>query len=103
LEKEVEANGAQLAVLIIPAAPQTVPPQEGKEWYCDVPNDELTSFLDEAGIPYLDMLPAFREEALVGNGPYYFEKDFHMNTLGHDLTSDLLYQFVDETFVTTDN
>ena len=103
LEKEVEANGAQLAVLIIPAAPQIVPPAEGAEWYCDVPNDELTSFLDEAGIPYLDMLPAFREEALAGNGPYYFEKDFHMNTLGHDLTSDLLYQFVDETFVTTDN
>ncbi len=103
LDKEVEANGAQLAVLIIPAAPQIVPPAEGAEWYCDVPNDELTSFLDEAGIPYLDMLPAFREEALAGNGPYYFEKDFHMNVLGHDLTADLLYQFVDETFVTTDN
>lgn len=103
LEKEVEANGAHLAVLIIPAAPQIVPPQEGEEWYCDVPNDQLTTFLDEAGIPYLDMLPAFREEALAGNGPYYFEKDFHMNALGHDLTSDMLYQFVDETFVTADN
>jgi hypothetical protein len=103
LEKEVEANGAHLAVLIIPAAPQIVPPAEGAEYYCDVPNDELTAFLDEAGIPYLDMLPAFREEARAGNGPYYFEKDFHMNALGHDLTSDLLYQFVDETFVTTDN
>ncbi len=103
LEKEVAANGAQLAVLIIPAAPQIVPPQEGDEWYCDVPNDELTAFLDEAGIPYLDMLPAFRDEALAGNGPYYFEKDFHMNALGHDLTSDLLYQFVDETFVAADN
>ena len=103
LDKEVEANGAQLAVLIIPAAPQIVPPQEGETWYCDVPNDRLTAFLDEAGIPYLDMLPAFREEALAGNGPYYFEKDFHMTALGHDLTSDLLYQFVDETFVTADN
>ena len=103
LEKEVEANGAQLAVLIIPAAPQIVPPQEGEEWYCDVPNDQLTAFLDEAGIPYLDMLPAFRDEALAGNGPYYFERDFHMNALGHGLTSDLLYQFVDETFVTADN
>ncbi|MAT99379.1 MAG: hypothetical protein CL608_19745 [Anaerolineaceae bacterium] len=103
LEKEVEANGAQLAVLVIPAAPQIVPPQEGKEWYCDVPNDQLAAFLDEAGIPYLDMLPTFREEALAGNGPYYFEKDFHMNALGHELTSDLLYQFVDETFVSADN
>lgn len=103
LEKEVEANGAELAVLIIPAAPQIVPPEADAEWYCDVPNDRLTAFLEDAGIPYLDMLPAFREEALDGNGPYYFEKDFHMNTLGHDLTTDLLYQFVDETFVNADN
>jgi hypothetical protein len=103
LEKEVAANGAQLAVLIIPAAPQIVPPQDGAEWYCDVPNERLTSFLDDSGIPYLDMLPAFREEAVAGNGPYYFERDFHMNTLGHDLTSELLYEFVDETFVNADN
>lgn len=103
LEKEVEANGAQLAVLIIPAAPQIVPPEADAEWYCDVPNDQLTAFLDEAGIPYLDMLPAFREEALAGGGPYYFERDFHMNALGHDLASDLLYQFVDENLVTTEN
>jgi lysophospholipase L1-like esterase len=103
LEKEVEANGAQLAVLIIPAAPQIVPPAAGEAWYCDVPNDQLAAFLDEAGIPYLDMLPAFREEALAGGGPYYFERDFHMNALGHDLTSDLLYKFVDENLVTTDN
>lgn len=103
LEKEVEANGAQLAVLLIPAAPQIVPPEADGEWYCDVPNDRLTTFLDEVGIPYLDMLPAFREEALAGNGPYYFERDFHMNSLGHDFTSELLYQFVDETFVPADN
>ena len=103
LNKEVEDNGAQLAVLIIPAAPQIVPPAEGEEWYCDVPNDRLTAFLDENSIPYLDMLPDFREEALAGNGPYYFERDFHMNNLGHDLASDLLYEFVDETFVAADN
>ena len=99
MQKEVEANGAEFAVLVIPAAPQLVPPQgDGEEWYCDVPNDRLTAFLDSAGIPYLDMLPQFREEALAGNGPYYFERDFHMNELGHDLASDLLYQFVNETF-----
>lgn len=103
LEKEVEANGAQLVVLIIPAAPQTVPPQADAAWYCDVPNDRLDTFLDEAGIPYLDMLPGFREAALAGGGPYYFEKDFHMTALGHDLTSDLLYQFVDENLITADN
>ena len=103
LQEEVEANGAQLAVLVIPAAPQVAPPAGNAEWYCNAPNDELTAFLDEVGIPYLDMLPSFREEALAGNGPYYFERDFHMNAMGHDLTSDLLYQFVDETFVRADN
>jgi hypothetical protein len=103
LQQEVEANGAQFAVLVIPASPQIALPKEDAEWYCDTPNEVLTSFLDEAGIPYLDMLPIFREEALSGGGPYYFERDFHMNTQGHNLASDLLYQFVDETFVTADN
>lgn len=103
LEKEVEANGAQLAVLIIPAAPQSDPPEGDAEWYCDAPNDRLTGFLADAGIPYLDMLPRFREEALAGGGPYYFERDFHMNLQGHNLSTELLYQFVDETFVTADN
>lgn len=103
LQQEVEANGAQFAVLIIPAAPQIVPPDGDAEWYCNVPNDRLTAFLDEAGILYLDMLPAFREEAVAGNGPYYFERDFHMTTLGHDLTSDLLYEFVDGTLMNADN
>ena len=103
LEKEVEANNAQLAVLLIPAAPQIVPPAEDAEWYCDVPNDHLTAFLDEAGIPYLDMLPMFREETVADGGPYYFERDFHMNEQGHDLAAELLYQFVDETFIAADN
>ena len=105
LQKEVEANDAQLAVLIIPAAPQIVPPEANRdgEWYCNLPNERLASFLDEAGIPYLDMLPMFRDEALAGGGPYYFERDFHMNTTGHDLTSDLLYEFIDENFVSANN
>lgn len=103
LQSEVEANGAQLAVMIIPAAPQIVPPDGDAEWYCNPPNEVLGTFLDEAGIPYLDMLPAFREEALDGGGPYYFERDFHMNAIGHDLTTNLLHQFVDENFVNTDN
>lgn len=103
LEKETAANGAELAVLIIPAAPQIVPPEGDADWYCDVPNARLTEFLDEAGIPYLDMLPNFREAALAGGGPFYFERDFHMNAQGHVLSSQLLYQFVDETFVGADN
>lgn len=103
LQKEVEANGAQLAVLLIPAAPQITPPQGDAEWYCNVPNDQLTAFLTEAGIPHLDMLPMFREASLAGGGPYYFERDFHMNAQGHLLASDLLHQFVDETFVIANN
>ncbi|MCC6603671.1 MAG: hypothetical protein IT327_10695 [Anaerolineae bacterium] len=103
LEKETAANGAQLAVLIIPAAPQVVPPEGDADWYCDVPNDRLTAFLDEAGVPYLDMLPGFREAALAGGGPYYFERDFHMTVAGHSLSSELLYQFVDETLADADN
>jgi hypothetical protein len=49
------------------------------------------------------MLPMFREETVADGGPYYFERDFHMNKQGHDLAAELLYQFVDETFIAADN
>jgi hypothetical protein len=53
MHAEVEESGAEFAVLLIPAAPQIVPPaQPDGEWYCDQPNLEMTTFLEEAEIPY---------------------------------------------------
>jgi hypothetical protein len=74
--------------------PQLIPPAEGQEWYCERPNEELNTFLDEAGIPYLDLLEPFREHILSGGDPLYFETDFHMNTAGHQMAGELLARFM---------
>lgn len=99
MRAEVEASGAELAVLVIPASPQVVPPADGVSWYCDRPNIELTSFLQDEGIPYLDMLEAFRENSLQGGPTLYYQRDFHMNADGHRLAGELLNQFVKGTFI----
>lgn len=96
LREEVEATGATLVVLVIPAAPQLVVPEEGKDWYCDQPNRELTTFLEAEGIAYLDMLQPFRDHALAGGAPLYYQTDFHMNGAGHELAGQLLTEFFEE-------
>lgn len=94
LRDEVGADGARLAVLAIPASPQVKPPAEGEEWYCDRANEVLDGFLEEQGIPYLDMLQPFRDHMLAGGEPLYYTRDFHMNAAGQGLSGRLLYRFV---------
>lgn len=96
LQAEVEEAGAELLILSIPAMPQLVPPAEGQEWYCNRPNEELNSFLDEVGIPYLDLLEPFRQHLVEGGDPLYFETDFHLNNNGHHLAGELLSQYLIE-------
>jgi lysophospholipase L1-like esterase len=99
LRQEVEASGAQFAVVMIPASPQVVPPAEGKEWYCQRPNDLLGGFLTAEGIPYLDLLEPFRSHMLDGGSALYYEKDFHMNENGHLVAGEALYGFVEDALV----
>jgi hypothetical protein len=96
MQTEVEAEGAQLVVMAIPAAPQLIPPGEGQSWYCDRPNQELDSFLDESGIPYLDLLAPFRQHVQDGGEALYYQTDFHLNTAGHHLAGQLLGEFLSE-------
>ncbi|MCI0398743.1 MAG: SGNH/GDSL hydrolase family protein [Chloroflexi bacterium] len=93
---EVEASGARFVVLVIPAAPQVIPPAEGESWYCQRPNDELAAFLTAEGVPFLDLLEPFRAHMLQGGPALYYQKDFHMNELGHRLAGEELYHFVSE-------
>ncbi|WP_420643977.1 hypothetical protein [Candidatus Leptofilum sp.] len=99
LHEEVEADGAQLLVLSVPAAPQLVPPKDGEDWYCERPNEILNAFLENEGIPYLDLLPMFKDHSLAGGEPLYFERDFHINSEGHRLAGELLFEFFEETIL----
>ena len=99
LRADVEAEGSQLAFLLIPTTAQTLPPKEGEAWYCERPNQILTDFLDEEGIPYLDLLPSFRDHMLSGGETLYYERDFDMNEAGHHLAGEQLAAFILETSV----
>lgn len=94
LRQEVEANGAKLAVILIPAAPQIVPPTGDGAWYCERPNLEMTNFLAAEGVPYLDLLYPFREHILAGGERLYYQRDFHLNEAGHTLAARELFPFV---------
>lgn len=99
LRVEVEGMGAGLAVLVIPASPQLIPPFEGGGWYCERPNQEFSALINEEGIPSLDLLMPFREQVLAGTPDLYYAKDFHMNQAGHRVAGELLAEFVGETMI----
>jgi lysophospholipase L1-like esterase len=101
LRQEVEANGAQFAVVLVPALVQVTPPAEGEEWHCQRPNDLMGDFLTAEGIPYLDLLEPFRAHMVAGGDALYYEKDFHMNENGHLLAGEALYHFVEEELAPT--
>lgn len=99
LKEEVEASGAELAVVSVPTTAQTVAPRPNADWYCERPNEELNSFLEAEGIAYLDLLQPFREYSDEGGRELYYARDFHMNEAGHHLAGEQIFKFIDETFL----
>ncbi len=49
----------------------------------EAPTDHLGQIAERLGAPYLNLLPAFREEAARGGGPFYYAVDGHWNAAGH--------------------
>lgn len=99
LKSEVEAAGAEFAIVSVPTTAQTVVPRQNASWYCERPNQELNTFLEEEGIPYLDLLHAFRDYSDEGGRELYYARDFHMNEAGHHLAGEEIYNFITDTFL----
>jgi hypothetical protein len=115
LKQEVEADGSQLAVVIIGAPEQVYPERwqailrrtpalQDQGWDLETPNRRLASFLDSAGIPYLDLLPLFREKANKPDTPaFHFRHDGHWTPAGHELAAEAITSFVQELRETSSN
>ncbi|MEM7331073.1 MAG: SGNH/GDSL hydrolase family protein [Chloroflexota bacterium] len=99
LKEEVEESGAELAVVSVPTTAQTITPRANATWYCERPNQELNTFLEEEDIPYLDLLQPFRDYSDEGGRALYYARDFHMNEAGHHLAGEEIFKFIDETFL----
>ncbi len=106
LQAQVEANGSRFAVVIIPAKEQVYPAQwektlaanpalQTKTWDLTLPNQQLTTILTRHQIPYLDLLPIFRQMAQDSpETPLYFVHDGHWTENGHALAGEAVSQFL---------
>lgn len=92
-------GGAQLMVVSLPEDFQS----EDRLWEQvaqskealrrDAPNHMLASAVPE-GVPYLDLLPGFRQAAQ--DQPLYYPQDHHFNPAGQALAADLIATFLIE-------
>lgn len=57
------------------------------------PNKILIDFCKTNNIPYIDLLPSFREYYKKDNQELYFEIDPHFNIRGNKLVAEMLYEF----------
>jgi hypothetical protein len=90
--------GADLLVVLIPDEVQVdagllgaVAQARGKrldEFDAARPTRAIATALDEAGVPYLDLMPAFLERA--GQGPLYKPQDTHWNLAGNRLAAEVM-------------
>jgi len=116
LDEEVHTRDARLGVIIVNAPEQVYDdrwaaaseamvqaegispgPTDDVIWDSEAPNHRLAAILDEAGIPYLDLLPAFQEAATKRETPpLYFRFDFHWTPAGHALAAQAVGAFLRE-------
>ena len=104
LDAEVKADGAQMAVVMQPFAGQLeggISPLEGA-YFMDpdevanaLPQETMATFLSAQGMPFLDLLPRFRE---LGQSPLFGEKNKHLTKDGHQVVAAELQEFLSHTF-----
>jgi lysophospholipase L1-like esterase len=108
LDSEITKRGAQMAVIIVNAPEQVyagrwaaglkiMSKNPDLRWDRQFPNRRLAAILDEAGIPYLDLLPSFEYAASQpGTAPLHFQYDFHWSSSGHALAAREVVKFLRE-------
>lgn len=106
LRDEVESRGGRLVVILAPAPEQVYPTRwertlaanpamQTLSWDLDAPNRRLVDFLASEGIPYLDLLPVFRQAAgQADTPPLYFRHDQHWTAAGHRLAAETIHDFL---------
>ncbi|MBM3934452.1 MAG: hypothetical protein FJ319_09150 [SAR202 cluster bacterium] len=84
LQAEIEAGGARMVLLALPLAYQMDPD------YPFLPQELLRKYADEAGIQFVDVLPAFRanaEEPIFQDEAHGYMDIWHLTRAGHRLVA----------------
>lgn len=104
LKDEVQNYGSKLAIVSIPLREQVYenvwkttfskPGMASLEWDSDKPDRMLVGFLTEDEIPFLPLLPLFREEAR--ESQLYYSRDGHWNIRGHHFAAKVILAWLVE-------
>jgi hypothetical protein len=96
------AHGARFGLVVFPYQFQVEPgdaaPKSNILLKSTRPERILAEFSREHGMPFLDLLPVFRQ---AGVHPLFFAHDQHLTPLGHEVTSDALAAFVEKAILPT--
>ncbi|HRX05110.1 MAG TPA: GDSL-type esterase/lipase family protein, partial [Anaerolineae bacterium] len=106
MHSEAEALDAPLAAVILTAPEQVYPDRWQKRlddnpamsaytWDLEQPNRLAADLLQAAGVPYLDLLPTFREEADAG-ASLHLRHDGHWTAAGERLAGETTADWLDE-------
>jgi len=103
LKQDVEAHGARLSVLYVPARFEVNPSvwqttreryKLGRRWDPYVVFDRLKKELDAIGIPLLDPREALTRTEASGP-PAYYTRDVHWNEVGNRIAAEALQRQVE--------
>lgn len=109
MDEEANKMGADLAAVVANSQEQVIPAvwegilqrypaMQARSWDLMQPNRDLEQLLNQAGIPFLDLLSAFRAAALDGQR-LYLPRDGHWTAAGEKLAGETMADFVYEHLV----
>jgi lysophospholipase L1-like esterase len=91
-------HGIRLAIAAIPTSEQVyVKAMQGPGYDLQYPQRHIEQFCAQRQIPYLDLLPAFRQAAWESPSSFYCHTDPHFNNEGHALAGRWLADFCEQT------
>lgn len=104
LKHDVEKAGATLAVFAVPSKLQATPAYRSlvrdrfPEMDLDFerPHRRLATICEDAGIPFLDLLPEFLARSESGAVLYHLHEDSHWNEAGHALAAERVAGWLEE-------
>ena len=70
------------------------PAMQGDSWDTEQPNRVLRELADRLAVPYLDLLPVFREQAQAAPTPLHLSHDGHWTPAGERLAGESLADFL---------
>lgn len=105
MRDETEAMGAPLAVVSLPAPEQVYPERwqrilasypamQASQWDLEQPSRAAAQMAQQAGVPFLDLLPSFQQAAATSSEPLHLRVDGHWTPAGERLAGEATADFL---------